>query len=184
MSAKDRRLFRIDIRGSDALAAMATSAGLPEAVAAAQTAIMSRQSPAMADKDEFVFLLHTAAEIEHMLLVQYLYAAYSAIDGADRDLLLAIAREEMGHLMCIQNMLIALGAPLNFERQDYPFNELYPFPFTLQPLSLRWMLLTTGDGITTAPTLRGSKPYASRVSHSRPVKSTRPIPWLENVSNW
>ena len=98
-----------------------------------------RQIPPMRDRDEAVFLLHTAAEIEHSLLAQYLYAAFS-LTGNDapshwRRVLLAIAREEMGHLITVQNCLLALGGPLNFEREDYPFNEFYPFPFRLEPFT-------------------------------------------------
>ena len=94
----------------------------------------------MAPLDELVLLLQTAAEIEHALMAQYLYAAYSLPDQSPqsewRDTLIGIARQEMGHLMAIQNLLLAIGAPLNFEREDYPFNAFYPFPFRLEPLSV------------------------------------------------
>lgn len=102
--------------------------------------------PPLPVRDEAIFLLHTAAEIEHALLAQYLYAAYSlkssdeVPDHAEevtrwRDTLLNIAKEEMGHLMTVQNLLLLLGAPLNFEREDAPFRfGLYPFPFRLEPL--------------------------------------------------
>ncbi len=95
-----------------------------------------------------VFLLHTGAEIEHALLVQYLYAAYSLKSAQDvpqehaghvrawRKTLLDIAREEMGHLITVQNLLRLVGGPLNLEREDYPFrSQLYPFHFRLEPLS-------------------------------------------------
>lgn len=104
--------------------------------------------PPLAPRDEVVFLLHTGAEIEHALLVQYLYAAYSlkspkevpqehaARVRAWKRTLLQIAREEMGHLITVQNLLRLIGGPLNLEREDYPFrSELYPFPFRLEPLS-------------------------------------------------
>src|SRR6476619_1929144 len=102
----------------------------------------------LAPRDEAVFLLHTGAEIEHALLVQYLYAAYSLKSPEDvpqeygakvkawRRTLLDIAREEMGHLITVQNLLRLIGGPLNFEREDYPFrSQLYPFHFRLEPLS-------------------------------------------------
>src|SRR5687767_5337085 len=64
--------------------------------------------PPLEPRDEAVFLMTAAAEIEHALMVQYLYAAYSlrVVEGealfqqvkALQDLLLQIAREEMGHL--------------------------------------------------------------------------------------
>jgi hypothetical protein len=99
-------------------------------------------------RDYTVFLLHVAAEIEHALMVQYLFAAYSL--GADEDApeplqqearawqetILGIAKEEMGHLVTVQNLLTALGAPLNFDREDYPWGSpFYPFELDLQPLS-------------------------------------------------
>jgi len=54
--------------------------------------------------------------------------------------ILDIAREEMGHLITVQNLLRVIGGPLTFEREDYPFrSELYPYPFQLEPLSrLLW----------------------------------------------
>ncbi|HET9495795.1 MAG TPA: ferritin-like protein, partial [Chloroflexia bacterium] len=104
--------------------------------------------PPLAPRDEVVFLLHTGAEIEHALLVQYLYAAYSLKSPKEvppehgpkvrawKRTLLEIAREEMGHLITVQNLLRLIGGPLNLEREDYPFRSgLYPFPFRLEPLS-------------------------------------------------
>jgi hypothetical protein len=101
-------------------------------------------------REDAVFLLHTAAEVEHALMAQYLFAAYSlgfppftgAPPGAEarveswRSTILQIAREEMGHLMTVQNLLRLMGAPLNFEREDFPFRgDLYPFHFTLERLT-------------------------------------------------
>jgi hypothetical protein len=101
--------------------------------------------------DWTVFLLHTAAEIEHALMVQYIYAAYSlgeapfqgpnVPEGAQtlvdswRRTIVGIAREEMGHLITVQNLLRFIGGALNFEREDFPFRSLYPFPFQLEPLT-------------------------------------------------
>jgi hypothetical protein len=103
-------------------------------------------------RDWAVFLLHTAAEIEHALLVQYLYAAYSLADGgflgaavpsdagdltkAWRDAITQIAKEEMAHLLTVQNLLRSIGGPLNFDREDFPFLAfLYPFRLKLEPLT-------------------------------------------------
>jgi ferritin-like protein len=102
--------------------------------------------------DWAVFLLHAAAEIEHALLVQYLYAAYSldtaggsgtAIPGGAavtiggwRNKIVTIAKEEMGHLLTEQNLLRFIGGPLTFERGDFPLHSaLYPFPLSLRPLT-------------------------------------------------
>src|ERR1051325_4360454 len=95
--------------------------------------------PRLAPRDEVIFLLHTAAEVEHALLVQYLYAGWSAPDTHPewRTRILQIARQEMGHLITVQNILRALGGSLNFEREDYPFrSDFYPFRFRLEPLSI------------------------------------------------
>ena len=89
-------------------------------------------------------------------MVQYLYAAYS-LGGphlkspAQRKKVLnwrrsftEIARQEMGHLATVQNILTLIGGPLTFERQDYPIPEgpikndrtsLYPFRFELERLT-------------------------------------------------
>lgn len=110
--------------------------------------------PAAADKANI--LLQSAAEVEHALMVQYLYATYSlksaseVTDAAQKKLLddddpseqswprtlLGIAREEMGHLMTVQNLRIALGLEPIFDRDQFPINkEGYPFPLRLEPLS-------------------------------------------------
>ena len=81
-------------------------------------------------------------------MVQYLYAAYS-INGEQRSKknremvegwrasILSVAREEMGHLLTVQNVLVLLGAPVNFDRAMLPWDhEFYPFPFSLEPLSV------------------------------------------------
>jgi Ferritin-like len=99
-------------------------------------------------RDYTIFLLTIAAQIEHSLMVQYLYAGYS-LGGAHvptqhhdevaawRQLILGIAKEEMGHLITVQNALRFLGAPLAIDRQDYPWDsQLAPYPFTLERLTL------------------------------------------------
>jgi hypothetical protein len=99
-------------------------------------------TPALSPRDEAIFLLHTAAEIEHALMVQYLYAAWSLLDDGALQVqqmqraILQTAREEMAHFASVQNLLRFVGGPLNFEREDFPFRtEFYPFPFRLEPLS-------------------------------------------------
>lgn len=97
--------------------------------------------PPMSPRDEAIFLLHTAAEIEHSLMVQYLYASWSLRgDGPEnvqrwRRSILEIAREEMAHFASVQNLLRFVGGPLNFDREDFPFrSDFYPFPFQLERL--------------------------------------------------
>jgi hypothetical protein len=83
-------------------------------------------------------------------MVQYLYAAYSLCDeniarnAVDptrvaqwRNLILSVAKEEMGHLITVQNVLCLLGGQMDLVRENYPFDSaFYPFRFRLEPLSL------------------------------------------------
>jgi len=95
-----------------------------------------------------VQLLHIASSIEHALLVQYLYAAYSL--GSEnglrpddwskvnvwRNLILSIAKEEMGHLLTVQNVLCLLGGQMELVRENYPWDSnFYPFEFHLERLT-------------------------------------------------
>lgn len=105
-------------------------------------------NPEFSHRDYIAYLLSIDAEIEHCLMVQYLYAGYS-LGGSQvpteyrdvirnwQEVILGIAKEEMGHLMSIQNSLRLIGAPLHLEREDYPWDvPFYPFPFALEPLTL------------------------------------------------
>jgi hypothetical protein len=99
-------------------------------------------------KDYITMLLQIDAEIEQGLMLQYLYAAYS-MGGVQisekhqekvhtwQNIILGIAKEEMGHFISVQNVLKVIGAPLNFGRESYPWDSpFYPFPFTLEKFSL------------------------------------------------
>ena len=101
--------------------------------------------------DKARILLESAAEIEHALLVQYLYAKFSLkqpdelSDPAQKQAvdswigtLRGVARQEMGHLMTAQNLLLSIGMRPNLEREDFPpQKDLYPFKMHLEPLSQR-----------------------------------------------
>jgi len=99
----------------------------------------------MGGRDYLVKLLDLASEIEHGLMIQYLYAAYSlnpaavswsrTVDNWQHSILM-VAREEMGHLLTVQNVLCLLGGPVSLGRVDFPWDSpLNPFPFRLRPLS-------------------------------------------------
>jgi hypothetical protein len=104
--------------------------------------------PDMSERDHLVMMLTSGAEIEHALMVQYLFAAYSLNGDQDseelramvegwRASILSVAREEMGHLLTVQNVLVLLGAPVNLGREMMPWDhQFYPFSFSLEPLSL------------------------------------------------
>jgi hypothetical protein len=114
----------------------------------AATDAVPMHDPPLAPNDEAVFLLNIAAEVEHALMVQYLFAAYSLRDPSEfpndkaalvrdwRNTIARVAREEMGHLITVQNLLRSLGAPLSLARDEFPIDTgFYPFAFRLEPLS-------------------------------------------------
>jgi hypothetical protein len=104
--------------------------------------------PELAPRDYVAYLLTIDAEIEHALMDQYLYAAYSLggpqVPLKHQDMvanwqrtILGVAREEMGHLISVQNVLRLIGAPLALLREDSPWDSpFYPFPFRLEPASI------------------------------------------------
>ena len=93
---------------------------------------------------ELIRLLREAAEIEHDLMVQYLYGAFS-LKPAYAELvgdplpgsrsLLGVTIEEMQHLGAVNRLLVELDAAPVLSRQDFPYEtDIYPFPFELTPL--------------------------------------------------
>lgn len=88
-------------------------------------------------KEAFMFL-QTAAEVEHALMVQYLYSLYSLKPEPQnfglQESLRTIVVQEMGHFMTIQNLLLMLGESPYLSRQDLtPQINLDPMPFRLEP---------------------------------------------------
>src|SRR5437773_686840 len=93
--------------------AVAGSAG--QAPTAAAVAPMLELPAEFSWRDYTILLLHVAAEIEHALMIQYLYAAYS-LGGAQvppdrralvqqwQAVILGIAKEEMAHLITVENI--------------------------------------------------------------------------------
>jgi hypothetical protein len=94
---------------------------------------------------ELIRLLKEASEIEHSLMIQYIFAAYSlkpayrSLVGPpvpSSDSLMGIAIEEMQHLAAVNKLLVALGSIPNLGRQDFPYEiDIYPFPFRLEKLT-------------------------------------------------
>lgn len=83
-------------------------------------------------------LLRVAAQIEHALMVQYLYAGYSF--SPTQRVIANVAIEEMSHLMTVQNLLRCIGEQPHLHRQDDGVDvsedeRLFPFDFRLEPLS-------------------------------------------------
>ena len=94
---------------------------------------------------ELLRLLREAAEIEHALMLQYLFCAftlrssYAELGGggaATADSMIGVAIQEMQHLGAVNRLLVALGSCPHLDRQDFPYEpEMYPFVFELEPLS-------------------------------------------------
>jgi Ferritin-like len=94
---------------------------------------------------ELVRLLREATEVEHGLMLQYLYGGFS-LKPAYAELLgygapnttdfLGVAVQEMQHLGSVNQLLVELGAPPNLTPQDFPYEpDIYPFEFALERLS-------------------------------------------------
>jgi CDGSH-type Zn-finger protein/uncharacterized Fe-S cluster protein YjdI len=90
-------------------------------------------------REQLLFHLYEAAELEHNLMCTYLYAAFSLKSGeADglspaeaaavarwRSSILQIAIEEMGHLTAVWNISSALGGAPCFGRDNFPLDPGY-----------------------------------------------------------
>jgi hypothetical protein len=121
---------------------------------------------------ELVRLLRESAQIEHALMVQYLYAAFSVksqyfeIVGAafaNPCGLLGIAIQEMQHLNYVSGLLRDLGAAPNLTSQDFPYDQdIYPFPLNLERLSrqsLAKYVYTEAPAAAVAPTPGTHDPF-------------------------
>ena len=127
----------------EAIAALGVAAGPGKAFANTHTF-----SPVQRDFSdpylELIRLLKEGAEIEHDLMVQYLYGAFS-LKPAYAELvgtptpnatsLMGVIVEEMRHLAAVNRLLVELEAKPVLTRQDFPYEtDVYPFPFELAPL--------------------------------------------------
>ena len=104
-------------------------------------------------REELVYLLSRASELEHGLACVYLYAAYSLKNDASEGGLTAdqaqmvrgwkrrlanVAVEEMLHLAQVSNMLTAIGGAPHFKRVNFPMPATaFPLgiPLSLEPFS-------------------------------------------------
>jgi hypothetical protein len=125
-------VYRHQWRRQAGVAALASATGMAGRVAAAGIPFV----PGVTPNEEAVELLRVAAEIEHALMVEYLYAAYASSNNTLRNSLANIAKQEMGHLMTVQNLILMLGGTPYLGRQDHtPDESEDPFPFRLEPPS-------------------------------------------------
>ena len=104
-------------------------------------------------REELIYLLSRAAELEHGLACIYLFAAYSLKSDVNegglteeqaemvrgwRHFQCAVAVEEMGHLAQVSNLLTAIGGAPHFKRTNFPLPpSAYPFGIrlSLEPFS-------------------------------------------------
>jgi len=96
-------------------------------------------------REDLWWLLTEAAQLEHMIMCQYLYAEFSLKGGVDegltagqaqaverwRKLLRGIAVEEMLHLALVSNLMASIGAAPTFRRPNFPQRSRY-FPSSIQ----------------------------------------------------
>jgi ferritin-like protein len=85
-------------------------------------------------REELIFMVCEAAELEHALMCEYLFAAFSMKERPDegltsaqlevverwRKVILGVAGQEMLHLALTANMLTALGASPHLSRPNLP----------------------------------------------------------------
>jgi hypothetical protein len=95
---------------------------------------MAETAIVVGDRKELTYLLSQAAELEHGLMCEYLYAAFSLKSTAGpglradqlesverwREMILGIAAEEMLHWAMVQNMLTAVGSAPYVSRPHMP----------------------------------------------------------------
>jgi hypothetical protein len=107
--------------------------------------------PTITTREELIRALSNAAELEHGIICQYLFAAFSLKSHIDegqvtwaqlervrewKAAILLMARQEMEHLGLVGNLLTALGGSPHFRRPNFPHLTAYcpPYPiFDLQP---------------------------------------------------
>lgn len=93
-------------------------------------------------REELIFLLNQATELEHSLCCSYLFTAFTLKskleDGLTpetletvkgwKDTFISIAIEEMFHLTLINDLLVAVGGAPNLDRPNFPHGCSYYMP--------------------------------------------------------
>ncbi len=96
-------------------------------------------APASPSREQLLHNLYEAAELEHNLMCTYLYAAFSLKQGEAEGLsadeaaavarwrreIIAVAVEEMGHLVAVWNITAALGGAPRLGRGNFPLDPGY-----------------------------------------------------------
>lgn len=110
------------------------------------TSASAQENPiVIEDREELIFMLCEAAELEHMIMLQYLFAAFSLKRDPDEGLtpeqlaactrwdrtISRVAAQEMLHLALCNNLLTAVGGAPHFRRPNFPQRASY-FPAGVQ----------------------------------------------------
>jgi len=104
-------------------------------------------------REALIYMLCEAAELEHGIMCQYLFAAFSLKHSADegltpsqlaavrrwRKVISHVATQEMLHLALVHNLLSAIGAAPHMARPNFPH------PASHYPAGVRLSLLPFGD---------------------------------------
>jgi hypothetical protein len=106
---------------------------------------MTEPKIVVVNREDLWYLLAEAAQLEHMIMCQYLYAEFSLKTGTEeglssdqadaierwRKVLRGIAVEEMLHLALVANVMASIGAVAPFGRPNFPRRSGY-FPSGVQ----------------------------------------------------
>jgi hypothetical protein len=139
-------------------------------------------------RGQLLYLLAEAAEIEHTLMCSYLYAAFSlkpaTASGLSaqevaaverwRQAIMGVAIEEMGHVLMVSNLLVAIGGRPHFARPNFPVSPWY-FPsgvvLRLTPFSVEtlehFIFLERPTGVERADGERFERPDHARTPAHR-----------------
>ena len=93
------------------------------------------------NREDLAFVLSEASTLEHMIMCEYLFAAFSlkrdeseGISSAELEVVRrwegvinTVAVQEMTHLALVNNMLVAIGCPPYFQHPNFPHPSRY-FP--------------------------------------------------------
>src|ERR1700758_1113258 len=104
-------------------------------------------------REALIYMLCEAAELEHGIMCQYLYAAFSLKQSTDEGLsaeeaeavqrwrktISHVATQEMLHLSLVQNLLSAIGAAPHLSRANFPHSASH------SPPGVRLTLLPFGE---------------------------------------
>jgi hypothetical protein len=154
---------------------------------------MSEAEIIVTDREQLLYLLQEASEIEHNLMCCYLYAAFSLKQRADEDLepdelaavkrwrklIFSICHEEMVHLALVGNLMVAVGGAPYFGRPNFPVSPgYYPSgvvvqlaPFDLDTLD-HFIFLERPEGIE----LADGEGFEPDLSYERPAPWGRLMP--------